>query len=190
VIVATPAWAAAGLVGKLDGELATLLNQIPYSSSAIVTLVYDDAKFDGRRAGFGFLVPRSERKRLLAATFVATKFPNRAPDSRVVLRCFFGGMGDGAVLNESDESLLALARQELQRILGLTAAPLHFTIARWQKSMAQYIVGHSVRVKEIEQRVAALPGLYLAGNAYYGIGIPDCIRLGREAAAKAIRNRP
>lgn len=188
VIVACPAWAASELVKPLDDVLATRLGEIAYSSSAIITLVYRDAEFDGRRAGFGFLVPRTERRRVLAGTFVATKFPHRAPDDRVLLRCFVGGIADAAVLKESDESLLAIAREELRGILGLTAAPVHHQITRWPRSMAQYTVGHAVRVEEITRRTAAVTGLHLAGNAYYGIGIPDCIRLGREAAGRAIQN--
>ena len=116
----------------------------PYSSSAIVSLIFDESRFDGQRAGFGFLVPKRERDRLAACTFVATKFPHRAPDDRILLRCFFGGTADEAILSESDESLITIAREELRRILGLTAVPLFTNISRWPKSMAQYTVGHSV----------------------------------------------
>jgi oxygen-dependent protoporphyrinogen oxidase len=182
VILAGPAWSAAALVRGIDGELSRMLDGIPYSSSAIVSLVYEAPRFDGMRAGFGFLVPKRERRRLAACTFVNTKFPFRAPDSRIVLRCFFGGMGDSGALEESDESLVGMAREELRRILGLNAAPVHHTVARWPRSMAQYVVGHGERVREIQNRVAAIPGLHLAGNGYEGIGIPDCIRTGRRAA--------
>jgi oxygen-dependent protoporphyrinogen oxidase len=122
---------------------------------------------------------------LAACTFVNTKFPFRAPDNRIILRCFFGGIGDSTVLEESDDTLVATAREELQHILGLKAAPVYSTIARWPRSMAQYTVGHGDRVREIRTRAAAIPGLHLAGNAYEGIGIPDCIRTGR-VAAKAV----
>jgi oxygen-dependent protoporphyrinogen oxidase len=183
VIVATPAPAAAPLLKGIDPELAKLLGGIQYSSSVIVSMAFDESQFDGQRAGFGFLVPKRERDRLAACTFVATKFPHRAPDDRILLRCFFGGVGDEAILNESDESLVIIAREELRRILGLTAAPLFTNISRWPKSMAQYTVGHSVRIAEIKKRTAAIPGLHLAGNAYDGIGIPDCVRSGRQAAA-------
>ncbi len=182
VILAGPAWSAATLVRGIDGELSRMLDGIPYSSSAIVSLVYEAPRFDGMRAGFGFLVPKRERGRLASLTFVITKFPFRAPDSRIVLRCFFGGMGDSGALEESDESLVGMAREELRRILGLNAAPVHHTVARWPRSMAQYVVGHGERVREIQNRVAAIPGLHLAGNGYEGIGIPDCIRTGRRAA--------
>ena len=97
---------------------------IDYSSSVTLSLIYRAADFDGKRAGFGFLVPQKERRRLAACTFVGTKFSYRVPDDRIVLRCFFGGINDGAVLEEADESLVAIAREELRRMLGLTAAPI------------------------------------------------------------------
>ena len=187
VIVATPAPAAASLLQGVDGELANLLGAIPYSSSALISMIFDEAKFDGQRAGFGFLVPKVERDRLAACTFVATKFPHRAPGDRILLRCFFGGTGDEGILRESDEAMVIIAREELRRILGLTAAPLFTNISRWPKSMAQYTVGHSGRIAEIKTRTAAIPGLHLAGNAYDGIGIPDCVRSGRQAAANIPR---
>jgi protoporphyrinogen/coproporphyrinogen III oxidase len=185
VILACPAWNAAQALGVADPVLADLLNEIPYSSSLTLSLIYDAAKFDGRRTGFGFLIPAKERKRVAAATFVATKFPYRAPDNRIILRVFFGGTGDEAILSEPDEKILSIAREEMRSILGLTTEPLYHTISRWPRSMAQYTVGHAKRMAEIKSRAAAIDGLYLAGNGYDGIGIPDCIRTGR-AAAKAI----
>jgi oxygen-dependent protoporphyrinogen oxidase len=182
VIVACPAWAASSLVSGLDARLAELLGGIEYSSSLTLSLIYRTADFDGRRAGFGFLVPKIERERLAACTFVGTKFSYRVPDDRIVLRCFFGGIADAAILNESDDALVALAREELRRMLGLTAAPVSQVIARWPRSMAQYGLGHAGRIAEIRERAAAIPGLHLAGNAYEGIGIPDCINTGRAAA--------
>lgn len=182
VIVACPAWSASGLVRGLDGDLAKKLDEVPYSSSLTLSLIYKESDFDGQRAGFGFLVPKLERKRLAACTFVGTKFSFRAPEDRIVLRCFFGGIGDEAILMESDESLVAIAREELRRILKLTASPVFHAISRWPRSMAQYTVGHASRVQQIKDRASRVPGLYLAGNAYDGIGIPDCVRSGRVAA--------
>ncbi len=186
VIAACPAWAASRVVAGLDARLGELLEGIDYSSSVTLSLIYRAADFDGRRAGFGFLVPKKERQRLAACTFVGTKFSHRVPDDRIVLRCFFGGIGDPAILNESDDALVAIARAELRRMLGLAAAPIAHVIARWPRSMAQYNLGHSQRVEEIRQRAAAIPGLHLAGNAYEGIGIPDCIHTGRAAAKAAL----
>ena len=187
VIFACPAWAAASIVTSLDARLAELLNQIPYTSSATVALGYDGAQFDGFRSGHGFLVPKVERHRMAACTFVGSKFDHRAPAGKLLLRCFFGGAGDDAILNEDDETLVAMATTELRAILGLTAQPLFTSISRCPRSMAQYTVGHAARWKEIQTRVAAIPGLYLAGNGYTGIGIPDCIRMGRAAAASVVK---
>jgi protoporphyrinogen/coproporphyrinogen III oxidase len=186
LVLALPAHAAAALLSSVDGKLSTLLSGIPYSSSLTLSLIYRESEFDGQRAGFGFLVPKTERQRLAACTFVGTKFPYRAPDDRIVLRCFFGGVADEAVLSESNDALIEIARQELRRILGLTAAPIFHAISRWPRSMAQYTVGHGSRVQEIKDRAAAIPGLYLAGNAYEGIGIPDCVRTGRTAAKQIL----
>jgi oxygen-dependent protoporphyrinogen oxidase len=187
VIVAAPGPQAVPLIEGVDVELSRVVAMIPYSSSVIVSLAYEEAKFDGQRAGFGFLIPKKERQRMAAATFVATKFPHRAPDDRILLRCFFGGIADAAILNESDDSLVAIAREELRQIIGLNAAPLFTTVSRWPQSMAQYTVGHTVRVAEINKRVAAIPGFHLAGNAYDGIGLPDCVRTGRLAASRIPR---
>ncbi len=188
VILACPAWAAAGLTSSLDARLGELLGEIPYTSSVTVAMCFDAATFDGRRAGHGFLIPRVERRRMAACTFVDAKFDGRAPANRVLLRCFFGGAGDDQALDESDEALTGMAREELRTILGLTTVPLFTSISRCPRSMAQYTVGHAARWKEIQARAAAISGLYLAGNGYTGIGIPDCIRMGRAAAASVVAN--
>jgi oxygen-dependent protoporphyrinogen oxidase len=188
VIVATPGYIAAGLLRSVEPRLASVLGETAYSSSVTVALGYATAGFDGRGGkredGFGFLVPRSEGKRLLACTFVHNKFPHRAPDDRLLLRVFLGGSHDPAVLEIPDEEILRTVCVELRQILGLTTEPRFSRIYRWERSMAQYEVGHLERVAEIEHLRAALPGLALAGNAYRGIGVPDCIKSGLDAAAE------
>lgn len=184
VVVACPAYEAAALVRGLDGRLAELLDHVEYSSSLTLALGYNRADVDVELPGFGFLVPAKERRRLVACTVVHNKFSHRVAEGKVVLRCFFGGAADEAVLNEPDEIVVATARDELNRLIGLTAEPVFSHIARWPRSMAQYTVGHAERLKEIEARVAALGTVHLAGNAYYGIGIPDCVKTGREAALR------
>ena len=186
VVLACPAWEAGQLLRDVDGALARLLEGIGYSSSLTLALIYEASEFDGMRAGHGFLVPKRERQRMVAGTLVTTKFSHRAPEDRIVLRCFFGGAGEEAILRESDDSLVAIARRELARILGLTATPVFHSVSRWPRSMAQYTVGHLSRVQEIQDRAAAIRGLHLAGNAYEGIGIPDCVRMGRRAAREII----
>ncbi len=184
VVLACPAYEAAALLRTLAPELAADLEAIPYSSSMTVALGYDRAGFRRELGGFGFLVPAKERRRLVACTWVGTKFPYRVSESRVLLRCFLGGAEDAAVLEESDDDVIAIVREELRRIMGVTEEPVFTRIHRWPRSMAQYTVGHGRRVRRIEERLGALAGLHLAGNAYYGIGIPDCIRMGKQAAEK------
>ncbi|HXB74160.1 MAG TPA: protoporphyrinogen oxidase [Candidatus Acidoferrales bacterium] len=182
LVVACEAHNAAALLSAVDPRLAELLGTVPYSSSMTVALGFDAADFARLPDGFGFLVPKKERRRLVACTWVGTKFSNRVPDGKVVARCFLGGMGDAAVLAESDDAVVAQVSAELQEIAGITALPKFSRIFRWPRSMAQYTVGHPQRLAEMEARVAQIPGLHLAGNAYTGIGIPDCIRMGKAAA--------
>ena len=185
VVVATPAHAAAKLLRPASAELAALLDQVPYTSSVTLSLGYRKATFDHPLNGFGFLVPKRERKLMAACTWVGNKFSYRVPDGMVLLRCFMGG----DALSETDASLVEAARGELRRIMGLEAEPVFNSIARWPHSMAQYSVGHEARVARLEAIVASMPGLHLAGNAYHGIGIPDCVKMGKEAAARIISSR-
>jgi oxygen-dependent protoporphyrinogen oxidase len=191
VIMASPAWAAGVLLGHVDVLLSEELGAIPYSSSMTVNLVYDAAKLGRLPDGFGFLVPASEGRSMLACTFAHRKFLGRTPPGKVVLRAFLGGMRQEALLAETDEALLTTVRRELSEILGestigFDTVPEHTQVSRWRLAMAQYAVGHQERMARIAVRVAALPGLQLAGNAYDGIGIPDCIRLGRRAAKELL----
>ena len=186
VVVATQAWAAADLLGSVDGALSEELNAIPYSSSITINLVYDGADLDPLPPGFGFLVPAIERRAILACTFIHRKFPGRTAPGKTVLRAFLGGAHNAALLDESDEFLTDLVRKELRQILHLSAKPELVEIQRWPRAMAQYAVGHKERQQRIQARLADLPGLHLAGNAYDGIGISDCIRLGRNAAQQLV----
>jgi protoporphyrinogen/coproporphyrinogen III oxidase len=158
------------------------LAAVQYTSSITVGLGYDADVRHSLPAGFGFLVPRSEGKRLLAATFVHNKFPHRAPEDRALLRCFFAGANAENVWLLGDEQIIGIVRNELQQILGLRAEPLFARVYKWKSAMAQYGVGHLERLQRIERLRQQLPGLALAGNAYRGIGVPDCVRSGREAA--------
>jgi len=187
VIFASPAWAAGALLGKVDADLGAELSAIPYSSSITINLVYDEAQLGSLPDGFGFLVPGIEGRAMLACTFVHRKFLGRTPPGKAVFRAFLGGIRNEALLTETDEALVAIVRRELSEILGektigLNLEPEHTQVSRWRRAMAQYAVGHQERAARIAARVADLPGLRLAGNAYDGIGIPDCIRLGRKAA--------
>ena len=191
VIIALPRKAAASILSEASSNLSTELTAIQYSSSITVGLAYDLKIRQALPPGFGFLVPRSEGKRLLAATFVHNKFPQRAPEDRALLRCFFAGSNAEQVWNLSDSQIIDVVREELQQILGpqiigLRYDPLFARVYKWKSAMAQYGVGHLEQLKKIEGLRKALPRLALAGNGYGGIGVPDCVRSGREAVQELL----
>lgn len=186
VIIALPGPAASQVLRMVSTELSAELATIQYSSSITVGLGYDRDVRHSLPPGFGFLVPRSEGKRLLAATFVHNKFPHRAPEDRALLRCFFAGSNAENVWPLTDNQIVGIVRNELQQILGLRAEPLFARVYKWKSAMAQYGVGHLDRLDRIERLRQQLPGLALAGNAYRGIGVPDCVRSGREAANQLV----
>jgi len=188
VILALPAHIAADVLESTDENLARELSEIQYSSSVTVTLGYDEKVRAALPPGFGFLVPRSEGCRMLAATFVHNKFPHRAPENRALIRCFLGGARDEQILQASEEEILTIVRGELRKIVGIAlhAEPLFARVYKWKAAMAQYSVGHLERLRRIETLRQQLTGLALAGNGYNGIGVPDCVRSGAEAAGKIL----
>jgi protoporphyrinogen/coproporphyrinogen III oxidase len=186
IILALPAPAAASILSIASPELSGELASIPYGSSITVALAYGHKVRQSLPPGFGFLVPRSEGKRLLAATFVHNKFPHRAPENLALLRCFFAGSNAENLWQLSSDALVATVRNELQQILGLRATPLFARVYKWKSAMAQYGVGHLERLDRIDRLRRQLPGLALAGNAYRGIGVPDCIRSGQDAAQQLL----
>jgi len=180
IVLAAPAGDCAKLLGSCDPGLADLLSNIPYTSSITMALGYRKDTFDHPLKGHGFLVPKLERQYLLGCTWVGNKFNHRVPDDMVLLRCFIGGNG----LALTDDELVAVARNELRGFMGLQAQPVFHSVARWPNAMAQYTVGHQQRVERIEAILQTIPGLHLAGNAYHGIGIPDCVKMGKDAATR------
>lgn len=187
VIVALSAPAAARLLGTLDATLADELAAIKYASCAIVNLAYRRDQFGSPPDGFGFVVPKIERRQILAASFASEKFPGRAPAGQVLIRAFIGGALAPQLADLPAAELERIARSELSSLLQIQGSPHWTDVACWPASMPQYEVGHLQRVAQIEARVAEVPGLALAGNAYHGVGIPQCIHSG-EAAAERVAN--
>ena len=188
LIVAVPAHSAAQLLRELDRGLAEQLDAIRYHSSVIVAFGFDQAVFRTRPEGFGFVVPRSERRRLVALTWVSTKFPFRSPEDQLLVRCFLGGARDPQAAELDDDQLVAVALREMGEILGERIQPVFHQVYRWPRCMPEYGLGHLERLREIESRLAGQPGLFLAGNGYRGVGIPDCIQSGGAAAAGAMQH--
>lgn len=181
IVIATPAYAAADLLSASIPELSEELLGIPYSSAILVTVAYrrSDAPIP---PGFGFLVPRRERRTLAATTFVGTKWPSRIPDELVALRAFIVEPESTRLLTISDQELLESVRLDFRRLLGIGEDPVFSTIERWPRSMPQYVVGHQARQRRMEDILSATPGLHLTGNAYTGVGVPDCVRMAKETA--------
>jgi protoporphyrinogen/coproporphyrinogen III oxidase len=186
VCLALPAYVSARLLKNVDCQLASELNSIPYESTAIVNLAYQREDISHLLDGFGFVVPFIEKRSLIACTFSSVKFPNRAPEGHVLLRAFVGGALQPEKFALDEGEIIQRVRDDLRDLLGIETPPLFTEVAKWHRSMPQYHVGHLERVKRIDERVAALPGLVLAGNAYLGIGIPDCIRSGETAARRIL----
>jgi oxygen-dependent protoporphyrinogen oxidase len=185
VIVATSAWAAAKIVSALDATLATLCDEIPYASTATVACAFGRHQVAHPLLGTGFVVPRRERKTLMAGTWVSSKWPERAPQGHVLLRGFVGGACDPDALAQSDHTLASLVSAELSMLLGIEGQPSLVRVYRWPRATPQYVVGHAARVRAIDERLAGLPGVYLTGSGYRGTGIPDCVADARDMASKA-----
>ena len=183
VILAVPAYATGGLLRGFDTSIASLCESIPYASTATVAFGFRRDQVAHPMRGTGFVVPKVEHMALLAATWVTSKWPGRAPEGHVLLRGFLGGGRDPNRLERSDEELVAAARDELTTLLGITGPPLFARLRRWTRQSPQHEVGHLQRVARIEQRLAEIPGLFVTGSGFRAIGIPDCITDARNIAA-------
>ncbi len=186
IVVALPAPRAAAIVESVDTQLGELLRKIPYASSGVVCMVYRRDQISHDLDGFGLVVPTIEGKNIIAASFSSVKFPGRAPDDQVLVRVFLGGALRPELVDLPDENLQALAQADLTELLGITGQPLRTDLVRWQEKMPQYHVGHVQLVDAIEKLAADLDGLELAGNAYRGVGIPQCVRSGDTAARRLV----
>ena len=189
LIVATPAATAAKMLAEIDSSLAAELAAIEFAGSAVVALGYDRRQVAARLDSFGFVVPAIEQRRILSASFSSVKFPARAPAGKELIRVFLGGALQSKMLELSDEQLCKIAEEELRELLGIAGSPSLRMVSRWLASMPQYHLGHLERVNRIKARLLQLPGLALAGNAYEGVGIPQCVRSGEQAAERVVGDK-
>src|ERR1041385_2362937 len=187
ICIALPAYTAASLLADVHETLAEKLKRIKYASTATINFAYRRSAISHPLNGFGFVVPFVEQRSLLACTFSSVKFSGRAPEGHVLLRAFAGGALQPEIFALDEGDMRVRIETSLRELLGITEDPLFVEVAKWKDSMPQYEVGHLERVSEIEKLVSELPGLSLAGNAYRGAGIPDCIRSGETAAELLMR---
>ena len=187
VILAVPAYTAGGILRGIHTGLAALCEEIAYASTATSTFAYRRDQIAHPMRGSGFVVPRIERSPLLAATWVTSKWPHRAPEGHVLLRAFLGGGRDPHRLDQSDDELIHLAREALTEVMGISGPPLFSRLYRWTRQSPQYEVGHLRRVAAIDEHLARFAGLFVTGSGFRAIGIPDCIADGRATAERAAR---
>jgi oxygen-dependent protoporphyrinogen oxidase len=183
VVITTPAPIAGAMLGPIDPRLPELLATIPHGSTAVVSLAYEAERFERPPAGHGFVVAAGENLGISACTVSSAKWAGRAPEGTVLLRAF---VPDGPLLAGSDDELAALARRDVERTLGAHGEPVLVRVARWNGAMPRYTVGHLQRLAAIEMVLADEPAVVVAGAAYRGVGIPDCVSQGHDAAARAI----
>jgi oxygen-dependent protoporphyrinogen oxidase len=184
VIVATPAHRAAQLLGEVDARLAEMLLHITSAGAVVVSLGYRLDQIAKPLDGFGYVVPAIEKRQVLAVSFSSIKYPDRAPAGCLLARVFIGGALQPELATLGDDELQQIAERELGEIIGARGDSLIAHVSRWQGAMPQYHVGHLNLVAQIEARTASLAGLELAGNAYRGVGVPQCIHSGETAAER------
>ena len=188
VVLATPAWAAAPLMAPLDADAGAALGEIPHVSTALVALAFpaSDLPSTDTLHGFGYLVPRTEQREIMAMTWLSSKWEGRVPDGKVLVRAFAGRAGQEHVFANDDDALIDAVARELREVLGIRAHPTLERVYRWERGMPQYTLGHLSRVQRVEAGVGRLPGFALAGNMFRGVGIPDCIASGEAAADRLL----
>ncbi|HLN86713.1 MAG TPA: protoporphyrinogen oxidase, partial [Candidatus Limnocylindrales bacterium] len=186
VILAVPAFRAAEILEPVANRAAVELKQINYASTATVSLAYHRRDFPRAPDSFGFVVPAVEQRKILACTFSSLKYPGRAPEDHILLRAFVGGALQPELFAADDPTMVENVRAELRSLLGVLAEPVFIRVWRHPKSMPQYHLGHTARVERIETTLRRFPSIALAGSAYHGVGIADCVRTGEEAAEKIV----
>ncbi len=186
VIVTAPSFVAADLLRGVDAPLADALAAIEHSGTAIVSVAYEREQVGHPISGMGAVVPKTENSPVLAVSFSSQKYTHRAPEGKVLLRVFAGGARRPELAGTPAADLVPPVLAELSRLLAIRGEPCYTSVANWPRTMPQYTVGHRDRVARLEERLAGLPGIFLAGNAYRGVGIPDCIHGGETAAQRAL----
>lgn len=187
VVFASPAYETARILRGLDTSISDILNKIPYVSTATVSLAYKKNSISHPMNGFGFVIPKLEKRKIMAATWVSRKFSYRAPDDSVLIRCFVGGNHNEGLVFLDEREMTKMVKDELKDIMGITAEPLFTRIYRWEKAMPQYTIGHDERLSTLNQILSNHSGIFITGSAYRGIGISGCVYDADITAESAIK---
>lgn len=183
VVTAMPSWAQANLM-DFDAELAAELRGVRYSSSAVVNIVFDTSSIQDKLDSFGFVVPRIENTVMMACTYASVKFAGRAPEGQIVLRCFCGGADKEKDVEVAPDVLTENVLRDLHKFIRIKGEPRYVWVAKHYKVMPQYEYGHLERLSRIARLTGKYKGLFLAGNGFDGVGVPDCARHAAETVAK------
>ncbi|MEP0827112.1 MAG: protoporphyrinogen oxidase [bacterium] len=176
VILAVPSYHAARILEVLSAPLSRELKLIPYASLAVVCHGYRREDIDHPVDGFGFLVPFSQRLEILGSIWTSVIFPEQAPDGQVLFRTMLGGARNGDIVSRSADHLAEIAHASLAAVIGLKKPPVFLKVIPWREAIPQYVIGHKERLATIDKELNALGNLYLAGNAYSGVGLNDVIK--------------
>lgn len=187
VVFATPAYATADILEELSPQATSVLRIIPYVSTATVSLVYDSNSVPNVLDGSGFVVAPVAKRKITACTWVSSKWPTHSPSDRVLVRSFVGRAGDEEILKQSDEEIFRTVENELDQILGISATPLLKRVTRFERGLPQYNLGHGEKLAKLDEAMRSLPGIFLTGAAYRGVGLPDCIRQSEMIAGKVVK---
>jgi oxygen-dependent protoporphyrinogen oxidase len=175
VVLATPAFVSSALLADVAPDVATVLGEIPYVDVATIWLAYPPSAMGRPLDGTGFLIPPEEGKLLVGCTWSSAKWPHLHDDNLVLIRCMVGRRGDTRWLDMDDDALVSGVHEELVEAMGLTSGPIHQSIQRWPNGMPQYVVGHQKRLDAVQAALGDLPGLYLTGAAFRGVGLASCV---------------
>ncbi len=186
VVLAVPAYSAEALLSQIDPGVASTMRTIPYAAMAVAHLGYDLRSVPMPLDGFGYLIPHREGRRILGALWASSIFIGRAPEGMAMVTVMMGGAKDPVTPRMREEDVVAIARAELSATMGLSAEPAFTRVLCWDRAIPQYTWGHLDRVRSIRNRLAETPGLFLTGNAFFGVGVNECVGSGQDVAAQVV----
>ncbi len=186
VVTAAPAYAVAKMLDELNDKSSTILRQIPYATMNVICFGYQQERISIDLNGFGYLIPKAEGRNTLGTLWDSSIFANRAPEGMVLLRSMMGGAANPAAIDLSEDEVKARTMTDLKKIMGIDCEPEFVKIFRHYHAIPQYTCGHAQRLQELEDSLQGSPDLILTGNAFYGIGLNDCVHAANQAAAKVI----
>ncbi|MDR2762035.1 MAG: protoporphyrinogen oxidase [Planctomycetaceae bacterium] len=187
LILACSTYESSRLLSDVFPEISLRLSKIEHEGTAIVTYAFNSEQIKQRLFGMGFVVPKIENSVILAGSFSSLKYVHRAPAGKQLIRVFAGGARNPALAELSDEELSSMLLRELRPIIKIEGEPIFNVVSHWARTMPQYYVGHCELVREVERLSSERLSFAIAGNAFHGIGIPNCIKSGYDAAEKISR---